>query len=206
MADKKPGRILLQRTVNEFFREVVGAAVRNQRVRTHELAVAYLVDVLAAFAHAEALHGPKDSADRPMAALLGDALQASPDARISLFKKLGDLCLYISGFFSDSLNRKLVDIDYYIGMGGGAYASVSGLLRIRRGGEEFADLFGELAGKFDRFVDVFAEVSEQGAFTTNAGTLRIYEKWLRTSSDRLARELNERGVFPTEAVKSKLLQ
>jgi hypothetical protein len=197
-------RIVLQSTVNEFFREVVSAAVRNQRVRTHDLAVGYLVDVLSAFARAEKLHGPHD--DRPLTFLVGEALAAGPDERIGLLKKLGDICLYVSGFFADSLSRKLVDVDYYIGLGEGAYANVSGLLRIRRGGEEFADLFGELAAKFVRFVDVLAEVSEQGSFASNAGTLRLYEKWLRTSSDRLARELQERGVLPTDAVKTKHLQ
>lgn len=205
---EKPGsRILAQRTIREFFLEVVGAAVRNQRVRTHDLAVTYLAQLLADFARVEALYGKEQGiAERPLTFLLGEAMSAPAGERLKLLRRMGDFCLYVSGFFSDSLNRKLVDVDYYIGMGEGAYANVSGLLRIRAGGEHFADLFGELATKFVRFVDVFAEVSEQGSFATNRGTLRLYEKWLRTSSERLAKELQERGVLPVEAAKTRLLQ
>jgi hypothetical protein len=207
MTAKEESRILLRSTIREFFQEMVVAAVRNQRVRTHEMAVSYLAEILSGFARAEVLYDrTRGLAERPVAFQLGDALQAAPDGRIAIFRKLGDFCLYISGFFSDSLSRKIVDVDYYIGMGEGAYSNVSGLLRIRPGADEFADLFAELAAKFVRFVDVFAEVSEQGSFTTNRGTLRLYEKWLRTSSERIARELRERGVLPTDAVRSKLLQ
>lgn len=202
------GRIVLHRTIQEFFREVVTAALENQRVQTHALAVAYLADVLSEFAKAERLHDRNETGltDQPLATQMCRALQATPDSRVNLLKGLGDACLFVAGFFSDSLNRKLVDVDYYMEMGEGAYASVSATLRVRRGGEDFALLYDELAGKFDKFVDVLQEVSEQSQFTSNQGTLRVYERWLHTSSDRLGRELRERGVLPTESVRSKLLQ
>jgi len=46
-------------------------------------------------------------------------------------------------------------------------------------------------------VDVLAEVSEHHALTSNTGVLRLYEKWLRTDSERLARMLHARGVLPS---------
>jgi len=39
-------------------------------------------------------------------------------------QRLGDTALFIAGVFADSLNRKLVDVDYYVAMGGTAYAQV----------------------------------------------------------------------------------
>src|SRR5437016_3300135 len=113
MSEVKQSRIELHRTVQDFFREVVLAAMANQRVHAHALAVAYLSDVLADFARAEKLHDQETGlSDKPLAIQMCQALQSAPDTRISLLKKLGDLCLYVSGFFSDSLSRKLVDIDY----------------------------------------------------------------------------------------------
>src|SRR2546428_7075566 len=72
-------QILLQRTVREFFQEVVRAALHNQQVRTHELAAGYLADLLSGFTRAETLHEKDDKgiADRPLTFLLGDALSAS---------------------------------------------------------------------------------------------------------------------------------
>jgi len=200
-------RIQLHQTIRDFFQELVGAAVSHQGLRTHDLAVGYLTDLLCEFTRVEALYDEeKGLASRPLALLLAEALQATPDMRIPLFKKLGDFSLYISGFFADSLNRKLVDVGYYIGIGEGAYANVSDLLRLRRGGADFADLFAELARKFQKFVDVFAEVSEQGDFASNRGTLRLYEKWRRTSSERIERELREHGVLKDEPPPKKILQ
>jgi hypothetical protein len=200
-------QLVLNQTIREFFCEVVSAAVRNQQVQTHTLAVSYLADVLSEFARAERFHQQKEGfGDEPIAAQLCRALQATPDTRVALLRRLGDLCLFVSGFFSDNFNRKVIDVDYYMEMGEGAYATVSATLRVRRGGEDFAALYGELAGKFDKFVDVFAEVSEKSQLSTNKGTLRLYEKWLRTSSERVGRELRERGILPTDAVRTKFVQ
>jgi hypothetical protein len=206
MQDQK-GRIVLQHTIRDFFREVVSTAIHNQRLQTHELAVAYLADLLSEFARAEKLHDQREGAmcDEPLAAQVLRALQAAPDQRISLLRRLGDACLFVSGFFADSFNRKLVDVDYYKGMGEGCYANVSATLKVRHGADGFTALYDELAGKFTRFVDVFAEVSEQSQLATNQGTLRLYEKWMRTDSERMRRELVERGVMPNESARTKLI-
>jgi hypothetical protein len=101
--------------------------------------------------------------------------------------------LFISGFFSDSLNRRLVDVDYYIQLGEHAYASLA-----RRDGP-FGDVFDELSDKFVAFVDVLSEVSEHSAMTSNAELLRLYEKWLRTKSRRSGDLLVARGIVPNAA-------
>jgi hypothetical protein len=112
---------------------------------------------------------------------------------------VGDLSLFISGFFSDSLNRRVVDVDYYIQLGEHAYASLA-----RRDGR-FGDVFDELSGKFVAFVDVLSEVSEHSAMTSNSDLLRLYEKWLRTKSRRSGDLLAARGIVPN-ATASRLVQ
>src|SRR5262249_60175610 len=94
-------------------------------------------------------------------------------------KEIGDVSLFVSGFFSDSLTRKLVDVDYYVAIGGSAYNALS---RVET--ETFSPVFAELGTKFIGFVDVLAEVSERSSCTSNADLLRLYEKWLKTGSPR----------------------
>ena len=53
------------------------------------------------------------------------AQNSEPIVRFELLKKLGDRSLYISGFFADSLQRKVVDVDYYAEMGGVAYGALA---------------------------------------------------------------------------------
>jgi hypothetical protein len=116
-------------------------------------------------------------------------------------KKVGDLSLFISGFFSDSLNRSLVDVDYYIQLGECAYGSLA-----RRGDDTFTDVFDELAEKFAAFVDVLGEVSERTALSSNADLLRLYEKWVRTKSRRSGDLLVARGIVPNCSVVSRFVQ
>ena len=94
-------------------------------------------------------------------------------------KQIGDFSLFISGFFADSLHRKLVDVDYYVSIGGTAYTALS-----RYETDTFSPVFAELAEKFIRFVDVLSEVSERASLCSNADLLRLYERWLKTGSRR----------------------
>ena len=81
----------------------------------------YLVNLLADFTKS-----PPD--DQPLALKLAAAV-SSPDERVRQLKDVGDTSLYVSGFFADSLQRKLVDVDYYIQMGGAAYGELARYFR-----------------------------------------------------------------------------
>jgi hypothetical protein len=113
-----------------------------------------------------------------------------------LLKQLADFALYISGFFQDSLSGKLVDVDYYIQMGGNAYHRLHDLSRFRGSGEAFGETFLELALNFIKYVDVLSEISEKSNLLTASDLLRLYEKWLSTRSTRLLKKLEELGIQP----------
>jgi hypothetical protein len=83
----------------------------------------------------------------------------------------------------------LVDVDYYIAMGGRAYDAVA-----RHAME--SSLWEELSDKFRLLVDLLNEVSEQTLAMHDSGVVRLYQRWLKTGSDRLASALAQRGVFP----------
>ena len=116
-------------------------------------------------------------------------------------KEIGDVALFVSGFFSDSLNRKLVDVDYYVSIGGRAYNVLS---RVET--DTFSPVFAELGEKFVGFVDVLSEVSERTSCTSNSDLLRLYEKWLKTGSRRSGQLLVERGVVPNASITSTRIQ
>jgi hypothetical protein len=72
---------------------------------------------------------------------------------------------------------------------------------------EAPDLFGELAEKFGVFVEVVAEVADATiAMGTESpkGLLKVYERWLKTGSERLASALTSRGVVPTRRTRGVL--
>jgi len=171
----------------EFFHDRVQEAIRNQRVDTTTPTECYLVSLLADFSKT-----PPD--DEPLALKLAHAV-SSPDERVRQLKDLGDTSLYVSGFFSDSLQRKLVDVDYYIQMGGAAYMELARYFRGNPHSVVFGEVYDELGNKFPRFVDVFAEVAEE-TMSSNLSLVQLYERWLRTGSEWMERRLRAQGVIP----------
>jgi hypothetical protein len=181
-------------SVAEFFHELLTATIKSQGIDASEPTEYYLVNLLATFTKA-----PLD--DEPLALKLATAVYSSPDERARQLKELGDTSLYVSGFFSDSLQRKLVDVDYYIQMGGAAYGELARYFRGYRRSEVFGEVYDELGSKFPRFVDVLAEVSAETS-VTNLSVVQLYERWLRTGSSWMARRLREHGVIPEKSPKS----
>lgn len=183
----------------EYFRELVESAMQRQQLSAHQLTSFYLVNLLAGFVHFDRLPAAGD--DEPLGVRFVKALQEAGVRQRDELRQVGDLSLFISGFFADSLTRSLVDIDYYIQLGENAYGSLA-----RRGDGTFGDVFDELSGKFPAFVDVLGEVSERSALTSNADLLRLYEKWLRTKSRRSGDLLASRGIIPDAALASRFVQ
>lgn len=169
----------------EFFKELVEGAITRQRVNAAEPTSYYVVTLLARFMRTSA------GDDEPMSRRLAMALESGGVQQKLSLREIGDLSLFVSGFFSDSFRRKLVDVDYYIAIGGYAYATLS-----RIEADTLSPVFGELAEKFVDFVDVLSEVSERTSCTSNTDLLRLYERWLRTGSPRSRRFLIELGVVP----------
>ncbi len=181
----------------EFFRELVETAMQNQRVSAHELTSFYVVNLLAGFVHGD----PHGDVDEPLGPRFARALQTAGVAQRDGLRRVGDQSLFISGFFSDSLNRSLVDVDYYIQLGECAYRSLA-----RRGDRTFSDVFDELSDKFTTFVDVLGEVSERTSLSSNSDVLRLYEKWLRTRSRRSGDLLAKKGIVPNASIGSRFIQ
>lgn len=175
----------------EYFKELVDGAIERQHLEAHELTAFYVVQLLAGF-----LQRPRVDGDAPLAIQLARALESDAARQRVGLRQIGDLSLFICGFFSDSFNRKLVDVDYYVTIGGFAYNALS-----RVESDAVAAVFAELSEKFGGFVDVLSEVSERTSCTSNADLLRLYEKWLKTGSRRSGQLLVERGVVPNASIK-----
>lgn len=183
----------------EYFRELVESAMKRQQLAARELTSFYLVNLLAGFVHFDrSATVPEDEA---LGVRFVRALQAAGVRQRDELRQVGDLSLFISGFFADSLARSLVDVDYYIYLGEYAYGSLA-----RQGNDTFGDVFDELSGKFAAFVDVLGEVSERSALSSNADLLRLYEKWLRTRSRRSGEILVARGIVPNASVGNRVIQ
>lgn len=179
----------------EYFKDLVDGALARQRISAGELTAFYVVQLLASFLQRRA------DDDEPLALKLARALDAGGAEQRNSLKQIGDVSLFVAGFFADSLRRKLVDVDYYAAIGGYAYSTLS-----RYETDTFSPVFAELSENFGSFVDVLSEVSERSCCASNTDLLRLYEKWVKTGSRRGGQLLVERGVVPNASIRMNRIQ
>ncbi len=190
--------IVAAHSVTHFFGEVVEDSIRQRGMEATDGATRYLVALLADYAHPDKRAG--ETLERSVTLLYDEAINAAdPGDRFERLRSIGDGVLYGCGFFRDHFEARGVDAKYLHGLGTRAYGGASGMLR-GRPEERGLDLFGELAEKFEAFVTVVADVADATiamGTETSRGLLKVYERWLKTGSDRLATVLTSRGVVPT---------
>lgn len=187
-------------SLQEYFRGALHEALDHRRVAVQDHTEHYVVNLLTLFARAEEL--TSGSAGRaphpPLARLLAEALEApSQEQRCRALQRLGDVSLFVAGFFAGSFARKPIDVDYHIAMGGRAYGSLAESLT-RGPRRVLAQVFDELARKFQPLVDVLNEMSEAARPASDHDLLRQYEIWLKTGSPRARDALRELGVVPVK--------
>lgn len=199
-------RVVQVQNLADYFRTSIDDVISRQGVDVDPHAAHYVVNLLTLFSRSEELyedHGERYGL-RPLALMMADAAEARTVAeRNYALQRIGDVALFISGFFADSLANKAVDVDYYIYMGGSAYGSLSEEVRRTFRGRAFAGIYRELAEKFQVLVDVLNEVRDEARGESDRDLLRTYELWLKTGSRRARNLLADNGIVPISDARLK---
>jgi hypothetical protein len=194
-------------SLKEFFRDALHDALTHQRVAVEGETEHYVVNVLTLFSDTQALYEREPNGNarlKPLAIMLGEALEApTHEARCRGLQRLGDVSLFLAGFFSAGFARKLVDVDYHIAMGGRAYGTLAESCPPARG-RTLRQVFAELAAKFVPMVDALNEISESSYQHSDRDRLRLYELWVKTGSERSRQLLRKLGIEPAPAARSVL--
>ena len=173
-----------------FFKERLEEAVREHHFTFSEPVMFYAVTLLSSI-------GNRRFLEEPLGERLVQADSKTGAERWRLLRTTGDDALLIVGFCSNSLNRRMISLNYFIDVGIRAYEVL--------GDEDegaLADTFQELAKKFMPLADVIEEVSSRVSLTDVRNILAMYERWQKTRSPRLAKRLAEMGI-QVVAVSSK---
>jgi hypothetical protein len=200
------GRVMPVHDLRDYFRTSIDEVIVEQGVELDPHATHYVVNMMTLFARSEEFY--EDDGDRfgvrPLAIMLADAADApSQEHRNQTLQRIGDVALFIAGFFADSLANKPVDVDYYICMGESAYGSLSEEVRGTFRGNAFADIYRELALKFQLLIDVLNEVRAAGCAGSDTDLLRTYEVWRKTGSKRAEKLLRQHGVVPISEARGR---
>ena len=200
-------RVVPVANLREFFKDTLHGALVKQHVAVEDQTEHYVVNLLTLFARSEALYeGASGRAGhKPLVSMLCEALEARCEQeRNRSLQRLGDVSLFIAGFFARSFAARLIDVDYHIAMGGRAYGTLAHVTARGRS-RVLAAVFAELSQKFQPLVDALNEVSESAYTHSARDILRLYEIWLKTGSARCHALLERLGVHPSRAGGSAFL-
>jgi hypothetical protein len=204
-------RVMPVSNLREYFHDALHGALGRQHVAVEDQTEHYVVNLLTLFARSDALFEQSPDSQRgsdrgtrlkPLVVMLTEALEApTPQDRHRALQRMGDVSLFVAGFFSQSFARKLIDIDYHIAMGGRAYSSLADALARTRS-RVLGQVFAELSEKFQPMVDALNDVSESAYQHSDKDILRLYEVWLKTGSKRSFDILKRLGVDPTPSART----
>lgn len=180
---------------DEFFDDMLTEAFHKRKVATHPQVKDYLAQLLKFYMDARNLHeeSVNEAGKRKpqtLAELYLEAQNADHSAKVEMLKKLGDRTLYISGFFSESISRKIVDVDYYVEMGEVAYGQLSYYTKQ----DTLSRIYSIFSKRFIEFVDVLTYVSQSAAIQSNHDVLQLYDRYLKTGSEMARERLHDLGV------------
>lgn len=186
----------LYRDAREFFRELLGSALKNVQVKASEHTERYLVNLLAGYAQ----DGRTQEFTIPFVEQLSKALEVSGAERVNRMRSLGDDALFVSGFLQDSCGLRGITTTYVISIGARAYGE-AGRARFIDHGPSTA-VFTDLAQRFKDYSQVLDEVRELTSLCTDGELVRLYERWTTTQSPEILRRLSRRGLIPVTRTSS----
>jgi hypothetical protein len=185
--------------MKEFFEERFNEAVSANPVELLDLTRSYLVELMTEFTESDvAFSLEREDPEMPLSIRFLQATGKSAREKLRDCKKIGDFCLFLSGFFSDFVQRKIPDLDFYIAIGSKAYSNVESSLRSTPSIKEdsFIQMFRELSDKFPELVDLYMDVNERMQRLTNQNIMKIYDKYLLLRSRRYEKILKDAGIYP----------
>jgi len=180
----------------EYFHNEVERALAQLGVEVSEITEFYIVDLLSKFCKTESLFSAQGDTltEEPLALILAKALNGDRASRINILKRLGDISLYVSGFFNEHILKSPVGKRYYADMGASAYLALSDIF----GPDNvFSALYGELARRFVDLSGVIGELSLPHEIHNNISLLRMYERWIKTGDENLRKKLLQEGLIPS---------
>lgn len=175
----------------EIIRDELTHALMLEKVHTSQEVEYYLVTLLNDYHVVGRLPESLDQ-ERPLAVRFIEAVSQTNPSKVDSLKNIGDGTLLMLGFFAEHISRSIVDISYYISIGGSAYETLASILVCNK---HFAEIYAELASKFAMIVNVIARLAPCNRASTNSELMNIYRRWLYSGNTRLGDVLEREGLI-----------
>jgi len=193
----RESELLETQDIRSFFSQNLVDQIDQRNMEVRDDTIAYLTNLLTTFVRSDRFYEwtPEGPTLTPLALMYGEVVNTpSSIQKQKMLQRLGDVALFIAGLFAESFHRKCYDVDYYIGMGGAAYGTLSESMDCQSSGRLHSLMFAELSGSFAEFVQVLGEIADHPDSHDDNDVFKLYQSWMRTGSARAARKLERAGI------------
>jgi len=188
------GEIATAKSLKDFFHSAVKKTVDAHQIQGEDDTVWYLTQLLCNYTRTgQFLDYRSDGATlTPLADYYRQAVEAPShyETRQHL-QRLGDVAIFISSLFSGALNKKPINVGYYISMGESAYATLADTQARDSRDRALQDIFKDLATRFEEYVIALSDIPSSGSESVDL--LQQFTEWERTGHPMLAQRLRSAG-------------
>lgn len=184
-----------------FLYDEVAAAEKKLRIELSPLSKVYILDLLKRLARSNDLFATLAD-DRPLAAIMLEAMHKNIFERIRDLRLIGDLSLVFSGLYPEHLTRRLVDVDYFILLGKHSYSLLAETCREYRSRRKVAVLYFQLFSEFVCLTEILTEMAHAMGFLDETDMSKAARRWRHT---RIRKYLEILARHQTRAGMDRLL-
>jgi hypothetical protein len=182
-------------TPEQHFNELLKEACDKLDFKIAAASQSYILNLLKFYIDSRNLYSPfiDETMEKPpetFAELYLTALNLESPKNKEYMKILADRALYLSGFFGESLQKKSVDIDYYMGIGASAYQNLATWTKE----ETTSIIYSQFSNQFTRYVNLLSYMSDKSAIQSEQNILKLYERYVQTGSQAVREKLNALGL------------
>lgn len=198
MHEESAKKIILSTNLKGFFFEGLYELNKKSLCPVPESVIFYSSDVLDKFALSQDFFETSDGKVREkiLGMKLLEATQYSRDEQKKIYKEVGDMSLMVCGYFSESVNKKIVDTQYYAQLGKMAYSHLNTV------SPTFLDIpsfYGMVATCFESLTTLMTILATKNR--TGEENNLIFRKVLR-GEQVSEKELFSGGIFPVQTNKA----
>jgi hypothetical protein len=189
-------KIILSANLKGFFFEGLSEINKKSLCPVPESIIYYSSDVLDKFALSQDFFETSEGKVREkiLGMKLLEATQFNRDEQKKIYKEVGDMSLLVCGYFSESVNKKIVDTQYYAQLGKMAYSHLNNV------SPTFLDIpsfYGMVATCFESMTTLMTILASK---SRGEETNLIFKKIMRDEAVS-EKEMLASGVLPPQARK-----
>jgi hypothetical protein len=164
MPSKSDQKIILQANLQAYFFEGLNALNKKSLCPVPESVVFYSSDVLDKFALSEDFFEVSEGRIREkiLGTKLLEASQMNRDEQKKIYKEVADMSLMVCGYFSESVNKKIVDTQYYAQLGKMAYSYLNNVMPTFLDIPSFYNIFATCFESMTTLISLMANQSRLG--------------------------------------------